>query len=117
MATRDPDAYVRQIVTANPNMLVPHYLLASFLYYEADLNLISDEAFNELCHSLHTQFDAVEHPHKHLIDRDVLWPAGSGFYLHGKYPSIVKGAALALYRMFHAPRRPARKRGTKQGPV
>ena len=36
----------------NPNMLVPYYLMFSYLYYEKDVSLIEDTEFDKLCQTL-----------------------------------------------------------------
>lgn len=92
MARRpNPDAHVLRLVTAKPNLLVPHFILHSYLYYEKDSPVIRDETFDEIVRLLDEKWDTVEHPHKHLIDRSLL---KTGFYL--QYPEIVKGAAEEL---------------------
>lgn len=95
---RGPDAYVRGLVAANRNLLVPHYLIHSWLYYEADSPIVSDALFDELCKALDREWDRITHPHRDVIDRSCL-NAGTGFYL--QYPARVPGAATALQRMFH----------------
>jgi hypothetical protein len=82
------DKYVLGLVTKNPNLLVPHFLIHSYLYYVADAPIIEDATFDVLVKRLGEEWEAVEHPHKHLIDRDLL---KTGFYL--EYPGIVRGAA------------------------
>lgn len=107
-ARADPEAYVRDTITANANMMVPHYLIHSFLYYEQDRTLISDDLFDRICRRLRVELDALTHPHKHLVDPECL-RAGTGFYLSGRYPALVIGSANALYNQFHPPRKKTRK--------
>lgn len=80
----------------------------SWLYYERDLACISDALFDKLCRDLQAEFPTLTHQHKHLVDPEAL-SAGTGFYLQGKYPEIVKGAAMELYRMFNPPKRRPRR--------
>jgi hypothetical protein len=56
-------------------------------------SVISDGAFDELVKLLEENWEEVSHPHKSLIDRNML---KSGFYL--KYPEIVKYAAIDLLK-------------------
>lgn len=85
------DRYCLGLVRANPGLLVPHFLLHSYLYYVEDSPVISDAAFDEIVKMLDAQWDTVQHRHKALIDRSML---KTGFYL--EYPSIVPGAAASL---------------------
>ena len=77
----------------NANMMVPYYLMLSYLYYEKDITLIPDTEFDALCKKLLEKFDEVKHQHKHLIDKSDL-KAGTGYSL--KYTNLIKGAAMAL---------------------
>jgi hypothetical protein len=93
---KDLDGYVRETIAANPNMLVPHYLIHSYLYYVLDTAVISDHLYEEICKDLSVRWDAVTHNHKHIIDKASL-SAGTGYYLkEDSYPSIVKGAARSM---------------------
>ena len=77
----------------NPNMLVPYYLIHSFLYYEKDDPIISDEEYDRICKMLYDAYDIVEHHHKHLIDKNSLL-AGTGYHL--QYNARIEGAATQL---------------------
>lgn len=79
------------------NLLVPKYLIHSYLYYEKDVNIISDEEFNAICKELLENFDIIEHPHKYLIDKESL-RANTGYDL--KYPTIAKHCAIIRYKEF-----------------
>lgn len=85
-----PDAYVKAILKANPNMLVPHYLMACYRYYELDAPFITDKLFDDMSKELLAKWDSIEHRHKDLISLDDL-RAGTGYAI--KYPTIVKHAA------------------------
>lgn len=78
-------------MTGNPNLLVPHFILHSWLYYVADAPVILDDTFDRIVALLDEKWDEVQHRHKHLIDRSLL---KTGFYL--QYPGIVEGAAKAM---------------------
>lgn len=91
MATSDADRYVTGLVLGNRNLLVPHFLMASYAYYVEDDPYISDGTFDLLVRLLGDDWEDTEHYHKHLIDRTLL---KSGFYL--KYPERVVHATAAL---------------------
>ena len=86
----------QKLVDTNPNMLVPWYLMASYLYYIKDESLLSDAFYDEICKRLAVLYDNITHVHKHLIDKNQL-SAGTGYYLSEEcYPNMVKCAALSL---------------------
>jgi len=82
-----------KIYDKNPNMLVPYYLMHSYLYYKEDNPIISDGEYDSICKRLHSEWDNVEHFHKHLIDKEMLI-AGTGYTL--EYPNRVIDAAKLL---------------------
>ena len=82
-----------KIYDKNSNMLVPYYLMYSYLYYEKDSPIISDAEYDTICIRLDDEWDVIEHYHKHIIDKENL-VAGTGYSL--KYPTIVKDSALLL---------------------
>lgn len=94
------DRFVEEVCSKNPNMLVPYYLMLSYLYYELDQGLVSDEVFDRICKRLLERWEAIEHFHKHLIDFEAL-AAGTGYYL--SFPLRVKCGATALWFRFNPP--------------
>ena len=74
-------------------MLVPYYLMHSYLYYVMNEPIISDMEYDELCKELKDKWDSVEHYHKHLIDKQSLG-AGTGYQL--EYNKRIENGALAL---------------------
>lgn len=86
---------INRVLSKNNNMLVPYYLILSYIYYEQDDSIVSDSFYDETCAALRLHWHSVEHRHKHLIDKASL-KTGSGYYLHRKFPGIVKGAGNAL---------------------
>ena len=83
------------ITKSNPNMLVPYYLMHSYLYYEMDEPIISDIEYDELCRELKEKWDSVEHFHKHLVDVQSLG-AGTGYQV--KYNKRIASAAIELLK-------------------
>ena len=68
---------VIRIWDKNPNMLVPYYLMFSYLYYEKNISLIDDSEFDKLCKTLHDKFDEVQHIYKDLVSTSDL-TSGTG---------------------------------------
>ena len=86
------DTLCKQTCDKNPNMLVPWYLMAAYAYYEQDDPILSDNLFDTMSKRMYSEWESIEHFHKHLITRmDLL----AGTYL-GKYPERVKGAVEQL---------------------
>jgi len=71
-------------------MLVPYYLMYSYLYYKKNESLISDNQYDNLCKDLLKNWDNINHIHKHLISKESL-EAGTGYDL--KYTSMIISAA------------------------
>lgn len=67
---------------------IAKYLMCAYAYYELDKPLIEDHEFDALAKQILENWDAIDHPHKHLLTKDMLV---AGTYL-GVYPNIVKGA-------------------------
>ena len=81
----------------NPNMLVPYYLMLSYLYYEKDISLIDDEEFDQMCKTLLEKYDEIEHMHKPLVKKENL-TAGTGYDI--KYTERIKSSAMELQRVW-----------------
>ena len=76
------------------NVSVPWFLMASYLYYQCDISLLSDEKFDWMCKEMLFRWDNIEHYHKHLISVEDL-RAGTGFSI-SEYPGVVQGAATQI---------------------
>lgn len=94
------DSYCMGLCLDNPNLLIPHFLMHSYLYYSLDTPILSDSAFDWMVSELGRRWDTVEHRHKALIDPTLL---KTGFYL--EYPLLVQNAALMLSRSLSTPSR------------
>lgn len=82
----------------NIGKLISDYLMHSYLYYEKNESIISDQEFDGIVHELIKNFDEVEkseHIHKHLIDIQAL-KSYTGFSLIGRFPNQVKIPALEM---------------------
>ena len=84
----------------DPNLTVPWFLMASYLYYKSEhqVGLMEDYDFDQMCKFMYDNWDNVEHIHKYLIDKEAL-SAGTGFYIE-EYPSITVMAATQLAKEF-----------------
>ena len=77
----------------NENMLIPYYLMFSYLYYEKNISLIDDAEFDGICKTLLDKLDTLTHMHKHLIKKESL-TAGTGYDI--KYTNLIKDSAMRL---------------------
>ena len=77
----------------NENMLIPYYLMFSYLYYEKNISLIDDAEFDGMCKTLLEKFDTLSHMHKHLVKKESL-TAGTGYDI--KYTNLIKDSAMRL---------------------
>ena len=78
---------------ANPNMLIPFYLMGSYAYYVLDRPIMDDGTYDAICIMLDEEWDDVDHVHKSWINRDDL---SAGTRMSTEYPSLAKAAACAL---------------------
>lgn len=96
MAALPADGILDAVLVKSRNMLVPYFLMSSWLYYHADTSLLTDERYDRLCKELDAEWDSIEHMHKGVIDRASL-AAGTAFSLPDEaYPTIVVVAACHL---------------------
>jgi len=67
---------------------IAKYLMCAYAYYVEDKPLISDTEFDELAQNILLHYDAIDHPHKHLLTKVYL----EAVTFLGVYPEMVKGA-------------------------
>lgn len=97
------DRIARRVVGDNPNMLVPWWLMAAYMYEVEDDPFLSDGCFDWLSAELLRRWDEVDHRHKPLIDPDAL-RAGSGLAADlVNLPTLVKDAARHLVAKYSDP--------------
>jgi len=82
-------AAMRQISALPAELLIPHYLIHSYLYYRLDVNLLEDSEYDQLARRIFNEWDNLTHRHKFLIHKDALLSGGS--YI--TFPSVVAGTA------------------------
>lgn len=102
----DPATYdriARRVVAENPNMAVPWWLMAAFMYEIENDPFLTDGCFDWLSAELLAKWDDISHRHKALIDRDAL-RAGTGLAADlANLPTIVKDAARHLVADYASP--------------
>ncbi len=76
------------------DLLVPHYMIHCYLYYELGSAIISDHVFDALAKRLYNEWENARHHHRELIDKEALLSGGN--YL--KYPLRVQKSAESLWR-------------------
>jgi len=84
-----------EVVESDRNMLVPWYLMAAYVYYHLDDNLITDAQFDWTAKEILANYDFITHRHKHLITKEEL-EAGTLLLAEENYPAITKDSARYL---------------------
>ena len=79
------------IENLSPGRCVSWYMMASYLYYQRNESIISDELYDQICKKILNNYENINHPHKRRIKRSDL-KAGTGYTIK-KYPAIVVSAA------------------------
>ena len=82
---------LNQIDDLSPGRCVSWYMMCSYLYYQKDESVISDELFDQICKKILDNWKDIKHPHKRRIKKSDL-EAGTGYAIK-KYPSIVMSSA------------------------
>ena len=75
------------------NNPIGKYLVHSYLYYHLHTSRISDGEYDDLAKYILEHWDDLEHPHKHLLSKDML---EAGTCLIKEYPQIVKDTAMMV---------------------
>lgn len=92
------DKKAQELIEEKPNLIIPWFLMASYLYYHENGSMFSDEYYDTLSRQLLLQWDQIEHSHKHLIDVGDLI-AGSMYRLKElDYPPMCRAGALFLMK-------------------
>ena len=90
------DRYSRGLIADNPRLMVPWYLMASYLYYEHNTSILSDPWFDHLCARLLEWRPLLAHQHLHLVEPEAL-EVGTGFQLDfDNFPRLITDAARHL---------------------
>lgn len=87
------DTYWKLREEGKRDVFVAWYLMASVAYYHWNESWIPDEDYDMLCFELYQKFEELNHPHKHLLDKEALL-AGTGFHIKQyDYPLMTRRAA------------------------
>jgi hypothetical protein len=90
------DEKAQGLIAEKPSLMIPWFLMSSYLYYHKNESMFSDEYYDALAKELLLKWDEVEHPHKHLIEVDDLM-AGSMYKLKElDYPSMCRAGTIFL---------------------
>jgi hypothetical protein len=90
------DAQALAAIAKSRNMLIPWYLMASYLYYHKDESLLSDPVFDQIAKRIMEEWDQITHWHRDVVNRDDL-SAGTCLLTAGEFPLRTRYAAeLAL---------------------
>ncbi len=94
------DSYCRERISANPNMLVPWWIMAAWVYdqHRGGEVLISDALFDEIAERLDREWETITHWHKPLLDRRLL---KSALAIRGQWP--LRAVHCAQIRLQHGP--------------
>jgi hypothetical protein len=91
------ESYCRSVIDRNPNMLVPWWIMAAWVYdrrYGGE-TLISDALFDEIAVRLDRDWESITHWHKPLLERRML---KSALAIRGRWPLRAMHAAENLLR-------------------
>lgn len=78
-------------ILKNPDLCVSWYLMASYLYYKTNLQIMNDSQYDTIGKVIYKNWNKITHHHKYLISMDK--DNCSGFNI-AEYPKIVENAAL-----------------------
>jgi hypothetical protein len=72
----------------NPWARLSWFLIASYCYYQQDRPVLTDDLFDTIANWLRHHLDEIDHPHKALVDQEML-AAGTAYNI-AVYPTIVR---------------------------
>lgn len=85
--------HMSMIDTIPTNLLVPHYLVHSYLYYQLDHSVIDDASYDKLARRVDEEWENIQHRHRNHIQREYL--RTTGFAL--TYPLHAINTAKMIY--------------------
>lgn len=90
--------WARECFKSNPSSAISFILTAAYLYHFYNRSFLDDVTFDKMCKFVYDNYEALEHPHKHLFTKEDM-ANGSLFHLkEDDYPTIVKtNAKMWLY--------------------
>lgn len=72
----------------NPQARLAWFLIASYCYYQRCKSILTDELFDSIVGWLRHHLDEIDHPHRALIDQEML-VAGTAYNIQ-EYPTIIR---------------------------
>lgn len=91
------DVLCNSLITDNPNLMIPWFLMASYAYEVCDASIISDGMYDRLSTEMFKNFPSLTHRHKGLIEYAPGQTKGSSLCVNmRKVPLIVRDAAHNL---------------------
>lgn len=93
---------IEELLQGSINRCVSWYLMASYMYYVCDQNIMPDGDYDELGKRIIAEWDNITHRHKKFLTLEVDESNNgqrnlSGFNIE-EYPLIVQSAAHQVYR-------------------
>lgn len=97
---KNHDAKYQAIVSENPNMAIPWFLMACYAYDKLDSTIITDACFDALSETMANNWDSISHWHKPLIrmENPDLFKGSCVVVDWDKFPDRIKEATRALLR-------------------
>lgn len=86
------EAQCQSTIVANPNMLVPWYLMASYAYYVYGKTIISDALYDQICQRLDAEWDSIEHRDKPIIECAFLKRCSGAYICDDNVPAQARGS-------------------------
>lgn len=92
-------AFMGRVDTIPTDLLVPHYLIHSYLYYHLDHSVITDHEYDTLAQRIDDEWELITHRHRIHIQREYL--KTSGFAL--TYPLQAVSVAKRILALTSSP--------------
>ena len=92
------DAECVEAIQRHVNLTIPWILMAAFLYYHRDVNILSDETYDAICAAAKVNREGINHPHKAVLPAS-WWGSSTGSLCDLRerdYPIRTRSAALSL---------------------
>lgn len=87
------DSVARKTFKKNRSSCISWILASSYCYYVRYTSILSDTVYDKMCKFVLDNYGSLEHPHKHLLTKDML-RAGTAHNLRlDDYPMIVRVTA------------------------
>lgn len=95
------------------NLLVPWYLMAAYVYYHLDDQIITDAQFDSMAKTMLKNWDTIKHRHKYLITKEDL-AAGTLLLAVEDFPTITRDTAVHLLTLKQEEKKTTRRKARKK---